>query len=212
MTRVCEPAPLTHVRFVLLHLRNGGARSFISLYDCLTRLLNAGKCQREVPNAAVCRQSQCVEAERAVKLFSLPDAVLLKILAHLRLADRVRCSLACKRSAALLRDPAFWATLDFEGCRSLTDETLAALCRRSAGQLRSLDLSAGACRNLTLTLSEGLLLPLLAREGLTARIDSLVGDAHNFILNMMDHSCRRPGQGASRCVPCAHQRRHHRQR
>lgn len=72
-------------------------------------------------------------------------------------------------------EPAFWAELEFEGSRAehLNDSVLLGIVRRSAGQLRSLDLSAKACKDITLKLDGQPLLSVMAAEGLTSGLQRL---------------------------------------
>jgi hypothetical protein len=70
---------------------------------------------------------------------ALPPALHLKILLLAYPSSsvgRARCSLVSKSWAALLREPALWTELDFEGANAATlnAAVLSSLCRRSAGQ------------------------------------------------------------------------------
>lgn len=101
--------------------------------------------------------------------------------------DRVRACLVSRRWAALLSEPTFWANLDFAGAPRKPSlvaddgDLLLRICRRSAGQLRSLDLSAFArqCRYPDDDAEEEdqpsffPLLERMAAEGLTARLELL---------------------------------------
>lgn len=79
----------------------------------------------------------------------LPAAVHLSIVLSLPLVQRVRSGLVSRRWAALLKEPSFWAELDFHGAPGpgLTSlvangcELLVQLCHRSGWQLCALDLS-----------------------------------------------------------------------
>lgn len=108
----------------------------------------------------------------------LPAALHLSVLFRLRFVDRIRCCLVSKRWAALLGEPSVYADISFEGvekgrAHKLTNDVLGNLVRRSAGQLRSLDVSGEACDRLALYTSGESLLAELAREGLTAQLQSL---------------------------------------
>lgn len=112
----------------------------------------------------------------------LPAELLLRILLHLPLRDRVRCGAVNKRLEAALSDPSCWSEISFEGAdaRRVDAEAILDACRRSkGGQLRSLDISfpapkqrrpysvglrAGGGRNLFRT---------LAAEGLASHLVSL---------------------------------------
>lgn len=108
---------------------------------------------------------------------ALPTAVHLSILelSSPNLADRVRCCLTCKRWAALLREPAFWAHLSFQGASAehLDDGVLLDLCRRASTSLLSLDLSADACEHIALEHDGEPLLAVLAAESVTANLRRL---------------------------------------
>lgn len=103
---------------------------------------------------------------------AVPSEVHRRIFSFLPLVDRgIRCALVSKRWAALLHftEPAFWADLSFEGANAdfLHDEALLGLCRRAAGQLRSLDLTA--CRQRDLMQ----LMRSVIAEGLAAKLECL---------------------------------------
>lgn len=84
-----------------------------------------------------------------MSLDDLPDALLLKILLLLPLVERTRsASLVSRRFARLLlSEPCAWAELSFDGANSsgLSDEVVLDLCRRAAGLLTRLDVSAQSC-------------------------------------------------------------------
>lgn len=113
-------------------------------------------------------------------LDDLPDALLLKVMLLLPLAERTRCALVSRRFAALLCEACFWSELEFTGARagSLSDETVLDLCRRASGQLRVLDLSSPACDGVSLLARDpGSGLPLLGDledEGLGLFLHRLV--------------------------------------
>lgn len=118
-----------------------------------------------------------VTQARQATFEDLPVALLASIVEKLpRLVDRVRCALVAKRWAGLLGDPAFWVRLDFEGAseKRLSDEVILGLCRRAAGQLRVLDISAHCCsRNNRINESD--FLEDMATAGLGAQVESFTG-------------------------------------
>lgn len=115
----------------------------------------------------------------------LPPALHLSILLFLPLRDRIHSCLVSRRWAALLGEPTFWSLLDFAGSRRLdllVDDAILELCKRSAGCLRSLDLSAFGClcgdngeeeQEQDQPASFLPLLERMAAEGLTAKLESL---------------------------------------
>lgn len=113
---------------------------------------------------------------------SLPPAVQLSIFLLLpRLVDRIRCALVSKKWTLRFQevDPAFWAHVSFEGAARpelLDDAAALAVCRRSAGQLLSLDVSDdAACGRIIFRLNDGRTLSrALAAEGITPRLHTLV--------------------------------------
>lgn len=134
-------------------------------------------------------------------LDSLPLPLLVRVLPKATV-DRVRAVLVCKRWAALLREPAFWSDLCFEGARAerLSFDTVLSLARRSAGAggLHSLDLSSPSCRNCLLPpRRDGQpLLLALAAAGLTANLRSLAlapSDAETTLLRLADNKEKKPG-------------------
>lgn len=128
----------------------------------------------------------------------LPTALLLTVVPHLpRLVDRVRCALVCKQWSTLLREPAFWTQLSFDGGREewVFDHDIESCFRRGAGRVASLDVTAAPCEYVSLETitdeeyervekeeKEGRpasevpipLLPFLATQGLTARLHTLI--------------------------------------
>lgn len=113
-------------------------------------------------------------------LDDLPSPVLLLVLLFMPLVDRVRSCLVSRCWAALLDDPDFWSRLDFRGAR-INNVSLLQILSRSAGGLRSLDLSgppilpqpnmpAGTHLQYSRCLS---LLQYMASQGLTANLETL---------------------------------------
>lgn len=113
----------------------------------------------------------------ATSIDALPPALLLGVLLKISSLDtRVRCaSLVAKSWAALLREPAFWAELSFEGANAehLDDSTLLALAQRASGKLVTLDVTADACSRVTLQLRGEPLLRRMALDGLLGSLVSL---------------------------------------
>lgn len=135
----------------------------------------------------------------------LPQALLLSVLLLLpRLVDRVRCSLVSKRWAAVLREPALWCHLAFEGAREehLSSDTLLQLVRRAAGQLQSLDVTAKACRGFSGSSGGLVFLERLAAEGaLTAQLQSLCSAPDEWVTVADASDARRL---AAACPALAH--------
>lgn len=111
---------------------------------------------------------------------ALPPPLHLNVLLMLpHLVDRVRCSLVARSWAALLHDPAFWSELSFEGIRRyrLDNSLLLGLCRRAAGRLTRLDLTADACKRVRLVDGDPPFLGALAAEALIGRLEFLAADS-----------------------------------
>lgn len=125
-------------------------------------------------------------AHHACSIEVLPRALHLSIVLQLSLLERVRCALVSKAWKALLDEPTFWAHLEFEGVapNAVNDATLLALCKRSHGTLRLLDVTS--CGPLYLSVlpkpagaaQDGLgqepLLAQLSREGLCGQLQTLI--------------------------------------
>lgn len=90
---------------------------------------------------------------------------------RLPLLHRIRSTLVCDEWRELLKTSHFWANIDFEGGRAdmIDDELLVALCRRALVEeeglrttLTSIDVTADACRRITMRHQGQSLLTVLA--------------------------------------------------
>lgn len=108
----------------------------------------------------------------------VPRVLILDILMRVSLGQRIRCTLVCKGWGALINDLGFWSELSFDGSisrRSDKYEVLKQVCRRSAGQLRVLDLSFGNCFVDIDTVPFLDFLEELAAQGLNGKLETIHG-------------------------------------
>lgn len=129
-----------------------------------------------------------VQALGAATLDDLPPEVVLRVLLFVPLVNRVRLCLVSKRWAALLHEPAFWTHVDFEGAtagrRRVSEATVLKICKRSQGNLLSLDLSTSGEHDAPQMPRDVLpCLRPLAKRGLLTKLERLSADKGFFSID-----------------------------
>lgn len=81
----------------------------------------------------------------------LPEAILLKIFAHLAIKDLTRMSRVCQQWRRVSLDPTLWQTLDLSSCNaSIRDKNVICLVSRvRSSSITHIDLSGQACFRIT---------------------------------------------------------------
>jgi hypothetical protein len=98
------------------------------------------------PSSAMQAASRAADGAPRDWFAALPRAVMVSILALLRVEERVRCACVCKAAAAAVADASLWARVDLSAASGLLDvpltpSALRAVLARARGGLLSLDVS-----------------------------------------------------------------------